>query len=239
MSFSPASTRNTFPALAVAFLVLLVACGDGERSRTPTQPPLVHPPPNPTWEAMAEESAGAVVGALTWALENAGSVESLGEWDPTIGAWRVAAALPFGQPADLRVQFRNQEGSVRKHYVDGTTAEIRVSGRVSGEASLTELDATIHAIEPGGARALAEWSGGVTSGETHAPFIGRANPLWRHPPVPLPLYVLNGSMSLRFGQVDLILAFYGNVVVGNYAEEYPPGFFNEFSFALQPFPGQS
>lgn len=238
MSFSPASTRATLPGLSVAFLLFLVACGDDGRPRTPTEPPAVHPPPNPTWETIAEESAGAVVGALTWALENASSVESLGEWDPTVGVWRVAAVLPFGQPADLRVQFRNGEGSVRKHYVDGTTAEIRVSGQISGETTETEVEATIHAIEPGGARALAEWSGSATSGEIRAPFTGRANPLWRHPPVPLPLYALDGSMSLRFGEVDLILAFYGNVVVGNYAEAFPPGFFNEFSFALQPLPGQ-
>lgn len=237
MSFSPASKRRADEALPLALLLLLCACGGGDRPRTPTEPLPSHPDPNPKWEAMAEESAGAVVGTLSWALENAGSVESLGDWDLTTGTWRVATALPLGQSAELRVQFRNGEGSVRKHYVDGTTAEIRVSGRISGETTETEVEATIHAIEPGGARALAEWSGGVSSGETRAPFTGHADPLWRHV-TPLPLYVLNGGMSLRFGEIEVFLAFYGNVVVGNYAEAFPPGFFNEFSFALQALPGQ-
>lgn len=232
MSLSPVSTRNTFAALPVACLLFLVACGDGDRPRTPTQPPVFDPEPNPTWEAMAQEAAGAVVGTLSWALDNADAIEARGDWDPTTGSWRVATALPFGQPADLSVQFRNSEGAVRKHYVAGTTAEIVVAGRVASETSSTELEARIYAIESGNERALSEFSGTVTSGAERATYTGSTTPIWKFVR-PLPLYTVNGGMNLRFGDVTLTLDFLGTVVLVEYF--YPEGGpRNEFTFCLQP-----
>lgn len=237
MSCSPASIRRASPALAVAFLLFPLACGDGDRPRTPTQPPVFDPEPNPTWEAMAEETAGAVVGTLTWALENADTIESQGYWDPTTGSWRVATALPFGQPADLSVQFRNSEGAVRKHYVAGTTAEIVVAGRVASETSSTELEARVYAIESGNERALSEFSGAVTSGAELATYSGRTTPIWKFVR-PLPLYTVNGGMNLRFGDVTLTLNFLGDVVLVEYF--YPEGGpRNEFTFCLQPQCGEA
>lgn len=235
MSFSPASTRATLPGLSVAFLLFLVACGDDGRPRTPTEPPVFDPDPNPIWQAMAEETAGAVVGALTWALENADTIESQGDWDPTTGSWRVATALPLGQPADLSVQFRNAEGAVRKHYVAGTTAEIDLSGRVASETSSTEFEARIYAIESGNERALSEFSGTVTSATDRATYSGRTTPIWKFVR-PLPLYTVHGGMNLRFGETTLTLNFLGSVVFVEYF--YPEGGpRNEYGFCLQPDPG--
>jgi len=235
MSRSPASKRGAFRAFLLACLALLSACGDDRQPRTPTQPPVFDPDPNPTWEAMAEEAAGAVVGTLTWALENADSIESQGDWDPTTGSWRVATALPLGQPADLSVQFRNFEGAVRKHYVEGITAEIAIAGRLASETSSTELQARIYAIESGNERALSEFSGAVTSGAERATYAGRTTPISKFVQ-PLPLYLVNGGMNLRFGDIALTLSFYGNVVFVEYF--YPEGGpRNEFTFCLQPLAG--
>ncbi len=236
MSCSPASKRGAFRTLPLTCLVLLTACGDDPRPRTPTEPPVFDPDPNPTWEAMAEETAGAVVGTLTWALENADTIESQGDWDSTRGSWRVATALPLGQPADLSVQFRNSEGAVRKHYVEGVTAEIGVAGRVASETGSTELEARIYAIESGNERALSEFSGTVTSGAERATYAGRTTPILKFVPRPLPLYAVNGGMNLRFGDVTLTLTFLGSVVLVEYF--YPEGGpRNEFTFCLQPHPG--
>jgi len=230
MKLCPASKRSRAPGIPLALLLLFAACGDGDRPRTPTEPPFVHPGPNPVWEAISEEAAGAVVGTLTWALDHAGAIESLGDWNPATGSWRVATTLPLGQPADLAVQFRNREGAVRKHYVGGTTAEIRVTARVLGASSATDIDAILYDLS--GDRQRADWSGSIASGESVLPISGSADPLRI---CGGPLRCLNGGMLVSFGTQNLLLRFYGNVVVGVY--NYLDGF-NEFSFALQPLPAQ-
>lgn len=230
MMLCPASKRSVAPGIPLALLALLAACGDGDRPRTPTEPPFIHPGPNPVWEAISEEAAGAVVGTLTWTLDHAEAIESLADWNPSTGSWQVTAALPLGQPADLAVQFRNREGAVRKHYVEGTTAEIRVTARVLGASSATDIDATLYDLS--GDRQRADWSGSIASGESVPPLSGSATPLWN---CGGPLRCLNGGMVVSFGTQNLLLRFYGNVVVGVY---YYLNGFNEFSFALQPLPGQ-
>ncbi len=104
MKLCPASKRSVAPGIPLALLALLAACGDGDRPRTPTEPPFVHPGPNRVWEAISEEAAGAVVGTLTWTLDHAEAIESLADWNPSAGSWlgsadeRAGAPVPGGRP---------------------------------------------------------------------------------------------------------------------------------------------
>jgi len=229
MKLAPASKRSSAPGIPLALLLLLAACGDGDRPRTPTEPPFVHPGPNPVWEAISEEAAGAVVGTLTWALDHAEAIESLGDWNPATGSWRVATTLPLGQPADLAVQFRNREGAVRKHYVGGTTAEIRVTARVLGASSATDIDVTLDDLGADRSDALASWSGSVRSGDAVIPCSGSASRIWD---CGGPLRCLFGGMLIRFepgGGVGL--SFLGGFAEGIYVFL---GGTNHFSIFLQP-----